>query len=103
MKRSNPFPAEEQPATEPIAGSASEVAPVEAAGRADDGELTRTQKVRRGFIAERYEPLIAALYDGSTEQEIETPVTFEDGRAGSLKATVKIRDAKTFAAVQEAA
>ena len=40
MKRSNPFPAEEQPATEPIAGSASEVAPVEAAGRADDGELT---------------------------------------------------------------
>ncbi|MEZ5660074.1 MAG: AMP-binding protein [Burkholderiaceae bacterium] len=70
---------------------------------ADDGELTRTQKVRRGFIAERYAPLIAALYDGSTEQEIETPVTFEDGRAGSLKATVKIRDAKTFAAVQEAA
>ncbi|MEZ5269354.1 MAG: glycosyltransferase [Microthrixaceae bacterium] len=40
MKRSNPFPAEEQPATEPITGSASEVAPVEGAGRADDGELT---------------------------------------------------------------
>lgn len=70
---------------------------------ADDGELTRTQKVRRGFIAERYAPLIEALYDGSTEREIETPVTFEDGRSGSLKATVKIRDAKTFSAVQEAA
>ncbi|MEZ5650768.1 MAG: AMP-binding protein [Burkholderiaceae bacterium] len=70
---------------------------------ADDGELTRTQKVRRGFIAERYAPLIDALYDGSTEQEIETPVTFEDGRAGAIKATVKIRDAKTFAAVREAA
>jgi long-chain acyl-CoA synthetase len=70
---------------------------------ADDGELTRTQKVRRGFIAERYAPLIEALDDGSTEREIETPVTFEDGRSGSLKATVKIRDAKTFSAVQEAA
>ena len=49
---------------------------------ADDGELTRTQKVRRGFIAERYEPLIAALYDGSSEADIKTEVTFEDGRRG---------------------
>jgi long-chain acyl-CoA synthetase len=59
---------------------------------ADDGELTRTQKVRRGFIAERYAPLIAALYDGSTEADISTEVTFEDGRKGVIKARVKIRD-----------
>lgn len=59
---------------------------------ADDGELTRTQKVRRGFIAERYAPLIAALYDGSKEADISTEVTFEDGRKGVLSARVKIRD-----------
>jgi long-chain acyl-CoA synthetase len=59
---------------------------------ADDGELTRTQKVRRGFIAERYAPLIKALYDGSSEAAISTEVTFEDGRKGMLSAKVKIRD-----------
>ena len=59
---------------------------------ADDGELTRTQKVRRGFIAERYAPLIEALYDGSTEKFVETEVTFEDGRKGNISATVQIRD-----------
>ncbi len=62
---------------------------------ADDGELTRTQKVRRGFIAERYAPLIKALYDGSSEADIATEVTFEDGRRGVIKARVKIRDMKT--------
>ena len=62
---------------------------------ADDGELTRTQKVRRGFIAERYAPLIKALYDGSTEADISTEVTFEDGRKGVLTARVKIRDMAT--------
>jgi long-chain acyl-CoA synthetase len=59
---------------------------------ADDGELTRTQKVRRSFIAERYAPLIEALYDGSKEKYVETEVTFEDGRKGAIKATVEIRD-----------
>ncbi len=58
----------------------------------DDGEVTRTQKVRRGVIAERYAPLIAALYDGSREADIATEVTFEDGRKGVLSARVKIRD-----------
>jgi long-chain acyl-CoA synthetase len=61
---------------------------------ADDGELTRTQKVRRGFIAERYGALIKALYDGSAEGDISTEVTFEDGRKGVLSARVKIRDMK---------
>jgi long-chain acyl-CoA synthetase len=67
---------------------------------ADDGELTRTQKVRRGFIAERYAPLIKALYDGSSEADIATEVTFEDGRKGVIKARVKIRDMKTEPAAQ---
>ncbi|MDV6225484.1 AMP-binding protein [Nitratireductor aquimarinus] len=61
---------------------------------ADDGELTRTQKVRRKFIAERYGELIEALYDGSTEKFVETQVTYEDGRKGVIRATVKIVDAE---------
>lgn len=63
---------------------------------ADDGELTRTQKVRRNFIAERYAPLIEALYDGSTEKYVDTEVIFEDGRKGNIAATVEIRDSTTF-------
>jgi long-chain acyl-CoA synthetase len=62
---------------------------------ADDGEVTRTQKVRRGFVAERYAPLIKALYDGSKEADISTEVTFEDGRKGVISARVKIREMKT--------
>jgi long-chain acyl-CoA synthetase len=62
---------------------------------ADDGEVTRTQKVRRGFVAERYAPLINALYDGSVEADISTQVTFEDGRKGTISARVKIRDVAT--------
>ncbi|MFK5980128.1 MAG: AMP-binding protein [Rhizobiaceae bacterium] len=64
----------------------------------DDGELTRTQKVRRGFIAERYGVLIEALYNGATEQFVETEVVFEDGRKGNISATVNISDVGTFPA-----
>ncbi|GAA4425421.1 AMP-dependent synthetase/ligase [Acidovorax lacteus] len=70
---------------------------------ADDGELTRTNKVRRGFIAEKYGVLVEALYAGRSEQYIETQVKFEDGRTGSVSATLKLSDAKTFAPVQNAA
>jgi long-chain acyl-CoA synthetase len=70
---------------------------------ADDGELTRTNKVRRGFIADKYQPLIDALYSGKTEQFIETVVKFEDGRSGSVSATLKISDTQTFAPVKAAA
>jgi long-chain acyl-CoA synthetase len=70
---------------------------------ADDGELTRTNKVRRGFIAEKYQPLIDGLYNGATAQFIETVVKFEDGRSGSVSATLKISDAKTFTPVKAAA
>jgi long-chain acyl-CoA synthetase len=61
----------------------------------DDGEITRTLKVRRGFVEERYAPLIKALYDGSKEADISTQVTFEDGRKGVISARVTIRDMKT--------
>jgi long-chain acyl-CoA synthetase len=70
---------------------------------ADDNELTRTNKVRRGFIAEKYQLLIEALYGGRTEQHIETQVKFEDGRTGSVSATLRIGDSKTFPAVKKAA
>ena len=70
---------------------------------ADDGELTRTNKVRRGFIAEKYQVLVDALYAGKPEQFIETVVKFEDGRTGSVSATLKLSDAKTFAPVGKAA
>ncbi len=62
---------------------------------ADDGELTRTQKVRRGFIAERYAPLVKALYSDAKEADITTELTFEDGRKGMISARLKIRDMKT--------
>ena len=70
---------------------------------ADDGELTRTNKVRRGFIADKYKALVDALYEGRTSQFIETVVKFEDGRTGSVSATLRIDDAKTFAQVKAAA
>jgi long-chain acyl-CoA synthetase len=70
---------------------------------ADDGELTRTRKVRRGYIGEKYQVLVDALYGGSKEQFIETAVKFEDGRSGSVSATVKIIDAKTYPAMKKAA
>jgi long-chain acyl-CoA synthetase len=64
---------------------------------ADDGELTRTRKVRRGHIADRYASLVQALYDGSREVHVEAQVKYEDGRTGTFSSDLKIRDAKTFA------
>ena len=70
---------------------------------ADDGELTRTRKVRRGYIAERYQVLVDALYGGKASQYIETVVKFEDGRSGMVAADLRIEDAKTFSAMSKAA
>jgi long-chain acyl-CoA synthetase len=64
---------------------------------ADDGELTRTRKVRRNFVAEKYAVLIDALYAGKKSQFIETQVTYEDGRTNKVSADLRIEDAKTFA------
>jgi len=70
---------------------------------ADDGELTRTRKVRRSFIGERYQVLVDALYGGRASQYIETAVKFEDGRSGMVSADLRIADAKTFSPVRSAA
>ena len=70
---------------------------------ADDGELTRTRKVRRGYIGDKYQALVDAMYAGRPEQFIETQVKFEDGRTGSVSATLKIIDSKTFPAMRRAA
>ena len=69
----------------------------------DDDELTRTRKVRRGFVADKYGVLVDALYGGKAEQFIETAVKFEDGRSGKVSATLKIVDAKTYPRVKVAA
>jgi long-chain acyl-CoA synthetase len=71
----------------------------------DDDELTRTRKVRRAFIVEKYGILIDALYSGKTSQFIETQVKFEDGRSGKISADLRIAEAKTYppAAAKKAA
>ncbi len=63
---------------------------------ADDGELTRTRKVRRSTVGERYQVLVDALYSAQEVCHVETRVTFEDGRTGLLAADIKIRDAKIY-------
>jgi long-chain acyl-CoA synthetase len=65
---------------------------------ADDGELTRTRKVRRGAIADKYGELVAALYDGRETIHVEAQVKYEDGRTGSISADLRIGSAKTFSA-----
>ena len=69
----------------------------------DDDELTRTRKVRRGFVAEKYAVLVDALYGGKSSQYIETQVRFEDGRTGKVAADLVIRDCKTLPVVRKAA
>jgi long-chain acyl-CoA synthetase len=63
---------------------------------ADDGELTRTRKVRRGFIGEKYKSLLEALYSAQTTVHVSAQVRYEDGRTGTYSADLKIRDARTF-------
>ena len=69
----------------------------------DDDELTRTRKVRRNFVAEKYAVLIDALYSDKPSQYIETQVKFEDGRAGLVKADLRIVDVAYNVPVAKAA
>jgi len=59
---------------------------------ADDAEITRTRKVRRGFVAEKYAPVIRALYDGAKEAQLTMEITFEDGRKSELTSTLLVYD-----------
>ena len=59
---------------------------------ADDAEITRTRKVRRRYVAEKYAPVIDAFYQGRDTVELATSITYEDGRQGTLRATVHIED-----------
>jgi len=70
---------------------------------ADDDELTRTRKVRRRFIGEKFNQLVDAMYRGLNEQYVETAVKFEDGRTGKISATLKVIDAEVFPALKKAA
>ena len=69
---------------------------------ADDGELTRTRKVRRRVVADRYQPLVDALYSGRRTGRIETEITFEDGRRSLTRAELAIRDVETTPLATEA-
>ena len=69
---------------------------------ADDGELTRTRKVRRAFVAEKYAPLIDALFSTRERCSIETEVTFEDGRKGKVSADLPIRDVPSVPPMRKA-
>ena len=70
---------------------------------ADDDELTRTRKVRRRFIGQKFGELVDAMYRGLNEQYVETAVKFEDGRTGKISATLKVIDAEVFPALKKAA
>jgi long-chain acyl-CoA synthetase len=70
---------------------------------ADDGEMTRTRKVRRAVVGDKFEDLIDALYSDVSEIYTETEVTYEDGRKGKIKATLDIRDAIVAPAMKVAA
>jgi long-chain acyl-CoA synthetase len=70
---------------------------------ADDGELTRTRKVRRGFIGEKYRAIVDALYSGAEQCAVEAQVRFEDGRTGNVRANLKILEARTFGHARQAA
>ncbi len=63
----------------------------------DDQEITRTRKVRRGFIGQKYATLIEALYGTADHVSVEAQVTYEDGRTATVRAAVRISEATTFA------
>jgi long-chain acyl-CoA synthetase len=70
---------------------------------ADDAEMTRTRKVRRGFIAEKYAPVISAFYDGRTQAQLTMDITFEDGRKSKLTSTLLVHDIDPFAGARQKA
>jgi len=62
---------------------------------ADEGELTRTRKLKREFIEERYRALVDGLYDGASVVDVAIPVKYQDGRSGVLRAAVTVSDVES--------
>jgi long-chain acyl-CoA synthetase len=79
-------------ATLPATSKVSRIVLLNKELEADDAEITRTRKVRRGFVAEKYAPVIKALYDGAKEAQLTMDITFEDGRKSSLNTTLAVHD-----------
>jgi long-chain acyl-CoA synthetase len=69
---------------------------------ADDAEMTRTRKVRRRYVAEKYAPVIGAFYAGGTEVEVQTAITYEDGRQATLRSRVAVEDVEAPVAARAA-
>src|SRR2546425_322763 len=67
---------------------------------ADDAEMTRTRKVRRRYVAEKYAPVIDAFYSGRNEVELQTAITYEDGRQANIQSQVHLEDVDTEAAAR---
>ena len=59
---------------------------------ADDDEITRTRKIRRRFVAEKYAAIVEAFYGGADEVEVSAAITYEDGRKAVLRSTIAIAD-----------
>ena len=59
---------------------------------ADDDEITRTRKIRRRFVAEKYAAIVEAFYSGADEVEVSAAITYEDGRKAVLRSTIAIAD-----------
>ena len=70
---------------------------------ADDAEMTRTRKVRRRFVAEKYASVIAAFYGGKSEADVTMEITFEDGRKSTIRSTIAIHDMAPVQAPRQAA
>ena len=68
---------------------------------ADDDEITRTRKIRRGFVGEKYAIVVDALYAGLSEVELATEITYEDGRKAMLRSTLAIADVEEPAMTAE--
>jgi long-chain acyl-CoA synthetase len=70
---------------------------------ADDGELTRSGKIRRGFVGDRYKQIVDAIYGGQSQVKVEAQVAFEDGRTGTIRADLAIGDVAAGDAMRKAA
>jgi long-chain acyl-CoA synthetase len=68
---------------------------------ADDDEITRTRKIRRGFVAEKYAAVVDALYGGHAEVALAAEITYEDGRKAILRSTLAVADVDAPVAPRE--